>query len=163
MEGFQPMINANDRTKLRALALLAALTMALGAAACGDDDDGGGDSSNVAQEAETTFDNSPEGQIKQAYSDFVDLFYSKRPAEVCGQLTQSAAKRMGKGFGGCEKRLAIYFKESNLSQDKPYVVKLRIDGPRAIAMVKTKKSNRYPVPFRRQNGEWKVDGGWNGT
>lgn len=161
MEGVWSMFNGNGLARLRALTLLAVMVLALGVAACGDDDDG--NTSNAAQKSEsTTVDNSPEGQIRSTYAGFIETFYGKDAKDVCERLTASARKRVGRGYKGCEQRFETFFKTANFGKNKPYVVKLRLDGPRALAFVKTKTSKQYPVPFQKENGEWKLDGGWSG-
>jgi hypothetical protein len=157
------VVEGDGRRRHRALALLAVLVLALGAVACGDDGDGGDSPNAQGGDGETTaVDNSPEGQIRSTYASFVDTFYGKDATAVCESLTASARKRVGRDHQGCEKRFQTLFDSTTLGRNKPYVVHLRVDGPRALALVKTKTSNRYPVPFQKENGEWKLDGGWGG-
>jgi hypothetical protein len=163
VEGVRSMIDGNARSRMRAPALLTALALALGAAACGDDDAESGDSSNAAQQAETrTFPDTPAGQVRETYATFVDTFYKRQPELVCESLTASARKELGKGHQGCEKRFDLYFGNTELGKHKPYIVKLKLKGRQASAMVKTKTSKQYPVTFAKENGEWKVSGGWGG-
>jgi hypothetical protein len=157
------MLDGNASSRMRSLALLGGLVLALGAAACGDDDAESGDSSNAAQQAEKRdFPDTPEGQVRETYATFVDTFYKRQPRLVCESLTAAARKELGQGHQGCEKRFDLYFDNTELGSNKPYIVKLKLEGRRASAMVKTRTSKQYPVTFSKENGQWRVSGGWGG-
>ena len=162
MEGIRSMSNRSASARMRWLVLLTALVLALGAAACGDDAESG-DSPNAAQQGETRdFPDTPEGQVRETYATFVDTFYKRQPRLVCESLTAAARKELGQGHQGCEKRFDLYFDNTELGENRPYIVKLKLEGQRASAMVKTKTSKQDPVTFSKENGQWRVSGGWGG-
>lgn len=153
---------------LRLAALAALLALVLGAAACGDSDDEGSDGNGGQAAAQdggstaTTADNSPEGQVRATYGKFVEAFYSKDAKGVCevfGPIPRKQA--MTKPGVTCEEGFGEYLEGlGTMSKHKPYVVKLRVDGPSALAQVRTKTSDIYPVRFDKLDGEWKINARW---
>lgn len=153
------------RLRLRMMALAALLVLALGAAACGDDDDGGdGNATAKAQDGvdPAAFDDTPDGQVRLSYAQFVDAFYDKDARASCALMTKKTQRAVAaNGNGGCEAGLKNYFTSgSELVKDRPRIVRLKITGSRAVAITQVKGSARYPVPFVKQDGKWKVNGGW---
>ncbi|HYI99578.1 MAG TPA: hypothetical protein VEX36_07890 [Thermoleophilaceae bacterium] len=156
------------RSRFRIFTLLALLALALGAAACGDDDDGGEDgaskpAASTSQDGvdPADFDNTPDGQVRLVYAQFVDAFYDKKVSETCALMTARTQKDVATGTGSCEAGLRNYFKGgSTVVKDRPRIVRLKITGSRAVAITQVKGSARYPVPFAKQDGQWKVNGGW---
>lgn len=146
------------------VAVVGALAFAAGG--CGSDGDGGGGhakagaSSAAAKPADafspTTAD---EKAIVVVYGDYADAMASADPRGACAALTADAQEIVS-GSRGCVKRMKELFALGQESQNKPYIVKLRVDGERARARVKTKLAKRtYPVSFaKRTDGEWKLDG-----
>jgi hypothetical protein len=159
--------------RFRVVALAASLILALGAAACGDDESEGGDGDGKAaaksQEGvdPAAFDDTPDGQVRLTYAQFVDAFYDKDARASCALMTTKTQRDVatnapkGKGKGDCEAGLENYFTSGGkLAKDRPRIVKLEITGSRAVAITQVKGSARYPVPFAKQDGRWKVNGGW---
>jgi hypothetical protein len=172
------VINTDNRFVFRVITLLAVVVLALGAAACGDsDDDGNGDSANASknesdggssgkgspQDVASADDGDPNGtpeeQLTALYGQFVDLYYKKDAKGLCEILSTKAQKQFGKSGGGCEKRFKGMVAETP-SPNRPYIVELKVSGNKAVASVKTKNSEAYPVPFVKQGGEWKISGGF---
>jgi hypothetical protein len=160
------MTYMHDRSRYRAAALAALLALALGAASCGDDDDGGdsgGAAAQTRQQGEldpASFDNTPEGQIRAAHARYVNIVYSDHPERIC-QFSSAKAKREWRGKAdSCEEGVKAYYDAGlGLSKDKPRVLKVRIDGPRAVAHTQVKGSNVYTSKFLKEDGQWKLDQG----
>lgn len=163
------MTDMHDRLRYRAAALAALLVLGLGAASCGDDDDDGGDGGNGRAAAQTqsqgdvdpaSFDNTPEGQIRALHARAVNAIYSKDPERIC-QLSSDSAQRKWRGKNdSCEEGVKAYYKSiQSLSKDRPRIVKVRIQGSRALAQTRVKGSNIYASPFVKEDGEWKLDAG----
>lgn len=154
-------------SKHRLLALLATVALALGAAACGDSDDDNGGAAAQGQSQngdQAPVDNSPEGQIRATYAKYTDTFYTKDPEAICAMLGQKAQRQWaGKTDKTCEAGIKRFFGAgATLGKNRPYLVKIRINGQQALATAKTKTSNTYPVPMVKENGEWKINIGGAG-
>lgn len=135
--------------------LAATGAMTLGLAACGGSD-GDSDASADSHAAD-------ERVIREVYGQLVEAFYEPDPALGCSVMTESAQKRFAAREPAertCVKRFATTANPKLLSKNKPRVLKVEINGSRAVATVKTKNSNRYPVPFVKQNDGWKISGGF---
>lgn len=165
------MMHRNDRWGLRAAALIALLVLALGAAACGDDDDGGNGGNAAAGQSESqdkldpaAFDTStPEGQIKAAHAEFINVFYTKDAERICELSSRKAQREWKAKTKSCEAGVKSFFDGiQSLAKNRPRVIEVRIDGPRALAQTRVKGSQVYPAPFVKENGEWKIDGGGAG-
>lgn len=164
------MMGRGDRLGFRMAALIALLALALGAAACGDDDDGDSGDSGAAAQSQTesqdrldpaSFDTStPEGQIKAAHAEFINVFYTMDAKRIC-ELTSRKGQREWRGkTGSCEAGVKAFFDGiQGLAKNKPRITEVRIDGSRALAKTRVKGSKVYPAPFVKEDGEWKVDGG----
>jgi hypothetical protein len=146
------------------LAMLVAL--ALGAAACGDDgddgDDGGGGAAAASQDQPQpeAFDNTPEGRIRALHAQYIDLYYDKNVAAVCDLTSRKGRRLWAKNAKSCEDGMKKFLgRIVRLSKNRPRVLKVRISGDRAIAQTRVKGSSVYPVLFRKEGGEWKLDGG----
>jgi hypothetical protein len=157
------------RLRFHVLALVALLTLALGVAACGDsDDDSGGDANAAAQARDRVdpadFDNTPDGQLRLSYAQFVDAFYRKDPQTACDLMTRGMQSKLAKEMRKrktCEARLKVHFESGGkLKKERPRIVRIKFKGSRAMAVTQVKGSARYPIPFAKQEGKWKINGGW---
>jgi hypothetical protein len=155
--------NEGGAARRRALALAVAIVLALGAAACGsDDDDGdGGDAeaSNAAEQRSSStreVGGSPEEQIRALYASYVGAVYGKSPEAACDTMTPAVQRYVGAGVG-CRKRFADI--GTRLTEEKPFIVELSVNGSTARARVKTKTSRSYPILFAKVDGRWKISGG----
>lgn len=145
---------------VRAMAVAMALVVALGAAACGGEDGGdGGGAAAAKTRSGGDPDGTPEEQVKAAYDAFVADFYAHRSGPLCTRLTDDAQQRFG-GDRPCKRRFDTMFEEETFVADRPYVVQAEVEGDQASVRVKTRKSNAYSVPLRKEDGEWKIDGGF---
>jgi hypothetical protein len=135
------------------------LVLAVGVGACGDDDEGG-DANASQQDAKTTTTaaqpTTPEGKVRALYASNIDATYAKDGKTVCDTLSASARKSLQQQAGSCEAWFKSTLGGNELSKNRPFIVKLNMQGNRARALVKTKNSNRYPVYFVKQDGEWKI-------
>jgi hypothetical protein len=161
------MVDRDNRWGLRIAALMALLVLALGAASCGGDDgddgDGGAAASTQPQDEvdPASFDNTPEGQIRELHAKFINVFYEKDVETVCDLTTRKGQRQWAKGPAkSCEDGLTKFYDSvSGLAKNRPRVLKVRIDGNRALATTRVKGSQNYPVQFRKEDGEWKMDAG----
>lgn len=174
------MMETDSRTKLRVATLVAVLVLALGAAACGSDDDGDGDQGSQGASADkdagqtgatqqVAQTGSPEQRIRTAYAAFVDGFYKNDPAAICNGMTTAAQEKFGKQFAAsnkkgdasCESQMRILINSADsFSKNKPSIVKLKVNGNKATIGAKTKNSDTYTVPYAKEDGVWKVSGGF---
>lgn len=174
------MMETDSRAKLRVVTLVAVLVLALGAAACGSDDDGDGDQGAQASSASNDPDpsgttqqvaqtGSPEQRIRTAYAAFVEGFYKKDPATICEGMTTAAQEKFGKQFAAsnkrgdasCESQMRLLINSAeSFSKNKPTIVKLKVNGDKATIGAKTKNSDTYNVPYAKEDGVWRVSGGF---
>lgn len=151
------------------MALLALLVLALGVVACGDDDgDSGGGGGNAAAQGQSQdsedpvpVDNSPEGQIRAAHIEFIDVFYKKEPGPICDLLSRKGQREwITKTAKTCEAGVKEFFGGiAGLAPNKPKIIDVRIDGKQALAKTRVKGSSVYPVPFIKEDGVWKINAG----
>lgn len=166
------MMGRGNWSMLRVLALIALLVLALGVVACGDSDDSDssgngaaaaqGDSNGGDDDAPAA--DTPKGQVQAAYDEYIETFYEKDSAAVCDMLSQKGQglwQKWAKGQGRtCESAVDKFFNSDvKLSSNRPYLVRVRLSGSRALAMAKTKRSDVYPVPMVKDGGQWKIDTG----
>jgi hypothetical protein len=158
------------RLRFHMLVLVALLALVLGAAACGDsDDDGGGDANASAQSKRgvdpADFAKTPDGQLRLSYARFVDAFYKGDSEMACDMLTSGMQKKLAAEMRKrktCEARLDLHFKTGGkLTKERPRILRIKFNGSRAMALTQVKGSARYPIPFARERGEWRVAGGWS--
>jgi hypothetical protein len=159
------------RMTFRVLALAALLMLVLVVGACGDSDDDGGDGKAAASQSRdgvdpASFDDSPTGQLRLSYAQFIDAFYGKDAQEACGLMSRRMQQKLAsemkrKRDRTCEARLDAYFQGGDQpAKDRPKVVRIKFDGERALAVTQVKGSAKYPIPFVKQDGKWRIDGGW---
>jgi hypothetical protein len=161
------MVDRDNRWGLRLAALMALLVLALGAASCGGDDGDDGDDGAAAKAQSqgevdpASFDDSPEGQIRALHARFINVFYDKDLETVCDLTTRKGKRQWAEGPAtSCEDGLKRFFDSvSGLAKNRPRVLRVRIDGDRALATTRVKGSQVYPVQFRKEDGEWKMDAG----
>jgi hypothetical protein len=146
-------------------ATVAVCALGMGAAACGgsDDDDNSGDATanetsqrlpgDITKDADPS---TPEGQIGEVYVTHIGATYKKDAKRVCSTMTREAQATLARGAGSCAKWFNTTIAEGKLSPNRPYIVKLDIEGSRARGLVKTKNSERYPVVFEKEDGAWKL-------
>lgn len=153
-------LGLEDRLTKRAVAIAATLALGLGAAACGSGDDDGGDgkasASTAAQEVD---DGTPEGAVRARYAEFIDAMYDADAKSVCSMLTSEAKQSIGDGTN-CPATFRTYLSRVKLGRNRPVVLRVNLDGGRARAVVKTKNSERYVVPFAKEQAVWKINGGF---
>jgi hypothetical protein len=163
------MTDRDSRWSPRGLLVLALLALTLGAAACGDDDDGdnatAGQDDGQPQDIDTTtpLTGTPKEQITAAYDRFTDVYYTKDPDAICALLSRKGQRDWAKKAESCEQGVKKYFDSIQmLSKTQPKVVDVRVDGSRALAKTQIKGGGVYPVPFIKEDGEWKPNTGGAG-
>lgn len=150
----------------RYVALIVGLVLAVGVAACGSDD-GSDDGTNAAAERQDARvqqsagvlgdakPGTPQDEIASVYVKHVDAYYTGAPKTVCETMTRAARAAVA-GKGTCEQWVKSTLSGGDISPNRPYIVKLDLRGDRASALVKTKNSQRYPLTFVKEDGEWRV-------
>lgn len=142
--------------QLRAVAIAAAATLALGAAACGGSDD---DSSNSGgsdkEQAQATVEN--------LYAAIKDGDAEK----VCEQMNEAAQKQMAAGgLGSKSKTCAEAFQKFLDASEKAGGLKLtllakvksvKVTGDTAVAKVTFGKGREGEIPLVKVDGEWKLE------
>jgi len=161
MEGVDSMACKVRPAWSHAATLLVVAAVALGAAACGDSDDGGSGSGAEARERTVTEEpTTPEGHIEATYDEFAQRVSDRDLAEACALFSDGARRKFAAGKT-CVASFNALLRDYDFKQITAEVVRVRLKGSdRATAMVKDRKSESYPVPFVREAGEWKLDGGW---
>lgn len=156
------MIGTPARRAARLAPLAAALAIAVvGVAACGSDDGADGSNGQTAS--------GDEQEIKAVYAKMTDSVYAGKSKVACTTMSRSAAREFGASFtnstgggdvaNGCEAAMD-YVHETIRNNNRPRIVRLKIDGDRATAYAKTKNSDAYPIPFVKEDGEWRINGGY---
>jgi hypothetical protein len=161
------MTGRGGRWSPRGVLLVALLATTLGAAACGDDGDGDkatAQGQGEGQPRETgdaaPVGNTPEAQIRTAHEEFIKAFYSKDAESICSLLSRKGQRQWRKNAKTCEEGVKQFFGSiQGLGERKPKVIGVRVDGSRALARTQVKGSDVYPVPFIKEDGEWKIDAG----
>ena len=156
-------IATENRVKRRMVACAAGLLLAIGGAACGGSDDsadaGAEGEATTGSTAERLDDGTPRGAIRARYAEFTEAMYAEDATALCSMLSRSVKRSIGDG-DNCPATFRKYLSRTELSSNRPWIVRLELDGPRATAIVKTKNSDRYPVPFAKEGDEWKINGGF---
>jgi hypothetical protein len=133
-------------------ALIVAAVLAMGIAGCGDDSgaNDGGQGTGA------------EGEIKAVVAQMQERMKDGDSAGICALLTargQKATARQGRSKNStCEQAttdvIEIYGDNLHRSLN---VVKLRVDGTRALATFKAETGNTYDTRFVEADGQWKFD------
>jgi hypothetical protein len=140
--------------QLRAVAVAAAVTLAMGAAACGGSDDSGGGSDEEQATA----------AVEALYAAIVDSDAEK----ACEQLNEAAQKQLeqgglGKKGGSCADAYQAFFAEADKAGGlnlalKAKVKSVKVDGDKAVAKVRYgAKGPTGEVPLEKVDGEWKLE------
>jgi hypothetical protein len=147
-------------------ALAAMATIALVGAGCGGDDDSSeaGANKTTANQAAAgesvaaiAAADTPDAKIRATYDAYIDYYYAKDSKGICGLVSSAEDKEFGEP--GCVKYFTGLIKQGTTSTKRPYIEKLDVNGSRAMATVKTKTSNKYPVAFARESGTWLIADG----
>lgn len=169
--------------RFRSLALAAAILVAAMLAACGDsgDSDSGDGGQRAADVANGPVDGGPDGdagdakdagdpeaerEIRALYAELADAFYGNDPEGLCSLLTKSAQQQLGalsEPPTTCVNRAREIIEQNQKGSPgggRPRIVSLTVNGDRARALAKAPRTLRYPVPFVKVDGTWKVDGGF---
>jgi len=156
-------IAAHSRPTQLLAATAAAAVLAVG---CGDSSDSQGPTAQGTASATGGVDGGPgitgdaggvEGEIASVYRRLADTAYDKDYKTSCELMSAAARKAMSRGGRPCPAALRAIYSTGNVSTKRPYIAKLDIRGDRAIARVKVRGSDTYPVPFVKENGTWKAD------
>ncbi len=141
--------------QLRAIALAAAATLALGAAACGgsDDDSSGGSDQEQAR-----------ATVENLYAAIADGDAEK----VCDQMNEAAQKQMAAGGLGTKSKSCAEAFQKFLDQAekaggldltlKAKVKSVKVTGDTAVATVNFgSKGRNGEIPLEKVDGEWKLE------
>jgi hypothetical protein len=144
--------------KLRATALAAAATLALGAAACGgSDDDGGGDGGGSDKE-----------QARATVERLYDAIAEGDAKGVCAELNEKAQRQLEQGgLGGksesCVESFQLFLDEAEKAGGldltlKAKVERVEVTGDTAVAKVSFGGGGRNgDIPLEKVDGEWKLE------
>lgn len=140
------------QTGWRAVACSVALTLVATVAACGESESG-----DDAGDAEV------EQRVETVYRQMVKAVYDGDAKRGCALISDVARRRIVKddrSVRTCEEAFATRVDPDALSENRPSVVAVNVDGDRAVAVVKTRNSDRYRVPLVREGSDWKVNTGF---
>jgi hypothetical protein len=151
--------------RVRALALLAALALTLGVAACGSDDGSDSDGASAAAESgssQPANGSSQQKQVAAAYTQFVENIDAGKWKDACASYSAAYGKAYAKQTKIAATCVdAMRFEYSRVSNIQlPKVVKVESKGPtKAIVVVRGRKAgNGTALDMVREDGEWKLDG-----
>lgn len=144
-------MGATDRRSARLV--LPVLIAVLATAGCGDSADGDGKTSASDEESAPSAA-SPEGKIRAMYAAHVKALYAQDADKVCETFSSAARKELAQGKS-CDAWFKQTMAQGKLSPNRPYIVKVDVQGDRARGLVKTSSSQRYPVVFVKENGQWR--------
>lgn len=155
----------------KAFAVVAIVLAMVVLGACGSDDDPGdgnqanspaaGDqaSSDGASGASGQAGGSDDDQVKAVYDEFVKAVYAHDGQAACALMTPQAAARFGRQEDTtCPKR--IQSTSGQISENRPRVYQVQVQGNRALAQAGTPKTAKYPVPFTKTDEGWQISGGF---
>lgn len=169
----RPPRTAHTATLATAIAALVALALA----ACGSNNDNGDSGSpdqadnstpaadtatnNTDNDSNTTDDaDDDETQIKAVYNSLVDAVYKGDGKTACSHLTPKIRQELAKRDNTT---CAQYIQNAlaDPTKEHPRIYQLQVQGNRALAKAGTPKTNKYPVPFTKNNqGTWQISGGY---
>lgn len=155
------MMFKNPRLAIPPVAVAAALCAAFGLSACGDDQAGGSDSS-AGKNGAPADASSEEQAVYDTYARFVNDIYSGNAAGACQAMTPRIRKQMrtlGVGQPTCERQVSLVLDTDSKKVLRPRIVRLSMNGDKALAKAKAGNSQLYDVPFVKRGEEWKIDGG----
>jgi len=154
-----------------ALRIALFLTMGLLAvfAGCGSDgDDAGQDESQVVQT--TPSDAAPsdaaasgeQQQIRALFAQMSKAIAARDAVVACPLMAKSAQRTFvmlaGKGPKTCEHGFEVAFKDGTDEARAPKLVKVEVQGPRAVVYARTKTSKQLEqAPFVKEGDTWKVE------
>ncbi|MEX1141495.1 MAG: hypothetical protein WEB79_04205 [Thermoleophilaceae bacterium] len=146
------------------LALATVLLLALGLAACGDDSSDGSATADQGQ-ADTRSEGDggdAETEVRATFQALQDAFSERDAEKVCDQLSPQAQKQTGIDGApdtptcvGVAKALFDQWGENIRRNAK--IVRLRIDGDRALAVITAGETLELPRPFVKTDDGWKMD------
>lgn len=145
-------------------AMAVALLLALVPSGCGDD--GGEAADTPATQSSTQTPATDEGKIKKVLSDLQASYIASQGSTFCGLLA-SAGQREVVAFGRAQMGLsgdcaemidemASRSRAAGLKQKVARVIRLRINGDKAVGLVKDAKRPPIPTRFVKIDGEWKM-------
>lgn len=150
--------NQGKHVSVFGLTVAALLAFTLGLSACGDSDDGGDAKAGQADSAQSGDQQEVEATFKRIQQGFVD----GDPQAVCDQLSpkglEETADDGGTEYPTCRKRAAAMIRDygKNLRANTS-VIKVRVDGNRAIATIKAGEVTTYLARFVKTPDGWKFD------
>jgi len=140
--------------QLRAVALVAATTLALGAAACGGSDESSG--------------GSDEEQARATVENLYEAIADGDPEKVCEQMNEAAQKQMAAGGLGtksktCTEAFGKFLEASEKAGGlkltlQAKVKSVKVTGDTAVAKVSFGgKGRNGEIPLQKVDGEWKLE------
>lgn len=141
----------------RALALAMAVALTAGAAACGDSDDGDGGGDRAATETSADVERRIQAGLDQLRRDF----RAGEPGTICGRLTPRGRAETAATVDGaedCPDAVATVLEAyGDRLHSELTVVRLRVDGERAVATLRSETGNTYPSRFALDGDRWRMD------
>lgn len=148
----------------RLLATACAVVLGTTVAACGGDDDGDADGA-----AATTTPKKPVGDKAQIEALAVRIHGALASGDgpaVCDNMTAAGrrdvvdyGRAVTRSPGSCSevvRRIAAVNRSGGVEQERARVVAVRIDGSRAVALVRTPSVSPVPQRYVREDGEWRL-------
>jgi hypothetical protein len=149
------------------LALAAALTFALGAAACGDSGDDGGGGGDGGADVAGGDEGSERALARATVERLYDAMAEMDAEGVCAQLNDEAQRQIASGGLGsegdsCADGIQGFFDEAEEAGGlqatlNAEVRRVEIDGDSATATVSFGPGRRGEVPLSKVDGEWKLE------
>jgi hypothetical protein len=185
LEGVEDMDRSVRRGVFAPLALVLVVLL-LGAAGCGDSEDGGGDGGGSADAADSSTgggetssggDSSSAGDankrkftgdaagVNEALVGIQDDFDNVDGESYCDRLTPAGIKQVetfGKSYGaGTEcvqimNTVADNTRKAGVEQKPSVLLKVKVDGDRAVATISNGGRPPEPMVFVKHDGEWKI-------
>lgn len=154
------------RFSRRVAAMTAAAALALAGSACGDSEDGSDAAADRSASAEpvaaTENGGTPRQQVLASFRRLQDGFAGKDAKAVCAQLTDGAqaktVKDASKAHKSCEDVAAAMIESYGDRLTRPPTIeRLRLDGDKAVMVVRTGATTTQKTPFAKTGDGWKLD------
>ncbi len=144
---------------------LVTVGLALALAGCGDSDDGS-DSTAAPTGAPAAQGSPDERQVEAVFVELRDAFFNGDAKTGCAALSLEAKQefsQLGNSNATCEETFTQLFttdREGKPGDPRADIVSVKVDGDRAVAVLKTPTEAETRATFVRSEDGWKVASGF---
>ncbi|MEX1141494.1 MAG: hypothetical protein WEB79_04200 [Thermoleophilaceae bacterium] len=143
--------------RARSAVVVAGLALAAGISACG-----GSDDERASDREQPAAAQDVRGGIQAALDRMKRDFVARDERGICGGLTERGRRETAESIAGgaptCEQSAtAVLDAYGDALHQEVTVLRVRREGDRATATLRSETGNTYPSRFARQDGVWRLD------